>query len=68
MTLDEDDFYMKIIALDEIYNFVVLSFFHLRELRCSKKITDLTLLVASALARSNNIVAPHVLARKHPPR
>ena len=27
MTLDEDDFYMKIIALDEIYNFTVLSFF-----------------------------------------
>ena len=26
MILDEDDFYMKIVALDEIYNFVVLSF------------------------------------------
>jgi hypothetical protein len=25
-TLDEDNFYMKIIALDEIYNFLVLSF------------------------------------------
>jgi hypothetical protein len=24
--LDEDEFYMKIVALDEIYNFVVLSF------------------------------------------
>jgi hypothetical protein len=23
---DEDEFYMKIVALDEIYNFVVLSF------------------------------------------
>jgi hypothetical protein len=27
MTLDEDEIYMKIVALDEIYNFVVLSFF-----------------------------------------
>jgi hypothetical protein len=34
--LDEDELYMKIVALDEIYNFVVLSFFHLRTLRCSK--------------------------------
>jgi hypothetical protein len=24
---DEDELYMKIVALDEIYNFVVLSFF-----------------------------------------
>jgi hypothetical protein len=28
--LDEDDHYIKIVALDEIYNFLVLSFFHLR--------------------------------------
>ena len=27
MIMDEDDFYMKIVALDEIYNFLVLSFF-----------------------------------------
>jgi hypothetical protein len=27
MTSDEDDFYMKIIDLNEIYNFQVLSFF-----------------------------------------
>jgi hypothetical protein len=26
MILDEDDFYMKNVALDEIYNFIVLSF------------------------------------------
>jgi hypothetical protein len=26
MTFDEDDSYMKIVALDEIYNFLVLSF------------------------------------------
>ena len=26
MILDEDEFYMKIIVLDEIYNFLVLSF------------------------------------------
>jgi hypothetical protein len=27
MISDEDDFYMKIVALDEIYNFLVFSFF-----------------------------------------
>ena len=27
MTLDWNDFYIKIVALDEIYNFVILSFF-----------------------------------------
>jgi hypothetical protein len=27
MISDEDDFYMKNVALDEIYNFLVLSFF-----------------------------------------
>ena len=27
MISDEDGFYMKIIALDEIYNFIVFSFF-----------------------------------------
>jgi hypothetical protein len=25
--LDEDDFYMKVVAVDEIYNFLILSFF-----------------------------------------
>jgi len=34
MISDEDVFYMKIIALDEIYNFLVFSFY-LRLLRCS---------------------------------
>ena len=32
---------MKIIDLDEIYNFLVLSFFHLKSLRFSKKINDI---------------------------
>ena len=32
---------MKIIDLDEIYNFLVLSFYHLKSLRCSKKINDI---------------------------
>jgi hypothetical protein len=36
MILDEDDFYIKIVALDEIHDFLVLSFFILRLLRCSK--------------------------------
>jgi hypothetical protein len=27
MISDEDDFYMKNVALDEIYNFLVLNFF-----------------------------------------
>ena len=36
--LNENNFYMKIIDLDEIYNFLVLSFFHLKSLRCSKKL------------------------------
>ena len=36
--LNEDNFYMKIIDLDEIYNFIVLSFFYLKLLRCSKKL------------------------------
>ena len=36
--LNEDNFYMKIIDLDEIYNFLVLIFFHLKSLRCSKKL------------------------------
>jgi len=35
-TSDEDEFYMKILDLDEIYNFVVLSFFYLKTLKCSK--------------------------------
>ena len=29
---------MKIIDLDEIYNFLVFSFFHLKSVRCSKKL------------------------------
>ena len=36
MELNENTFYTKVVALNEIYNFVVLSFFHLRTLRCSK--------------------------------
>ena len=39
--LNEDNFYMKIIDLDEIYNFLVLSFFYLKSLRNSKKINDI---------------------------
>ena len=39
--LNENKFYMKIIDLDEIYNFLVLSFFHLKSLRCSKKINNI---------------------------
>jgi len=35
--LNENKFYMKITDLDEIYNFLV-EFFHLKSLRCSKKI------------------------------
>ena len=30
---DGDNFYMKIVSLNEIYNFVVLNFFHLKSLR-----------------------------------
>ena len=30
---DGDEFYTKIVALNEIYNFVVLNFFHLKSLR-----------------------------------
>lgn len=37
MTLDEDAFYMKIVALNEINKFLVLSFcFHLKSLKCLK--------------------------------
>jgi len=32
--LNENNFYMKIVDLDKIYNFLVLSFFHLKSLRC----------------------------------
>jgi hypothetical protein len=38
MISDEDDFYMKNVALDEIYNFLVLKFFNLRSLKCLKKL------------------------------
>ena len=38
MTSDEDDFYMKIIALDEIYNFLVLNFFSFDDVKVLKKI------------------------------
>ena len=34
---DEDNFYVKIVALDEIYNSLVLSFFRLKKLKGSKK-------------------------------
>jgi hypothetical protein len=37
-TSHEYDFYIKFFALDEIYNFLVLHFFHLRTVRCSNKI------------------------------
>jgi len=36
MELNENTFYTKVVALNEIYNFVVLSFFYLRTLRYSK--------------------------------
>lgn len=36
MTLNEDGFYMKTLAFDEFQNFLVLFFFHLRLLKCSK--------------------------------
>ena len=36
--LNEDNFYIKIIDLDEIYNFLILGFFHLKSLRCLKKL------------------------------
>ena len=41
MVLDKDTLYMKIVAHDKIYNFLVLSFFHLKSLRCLKKINDI---------------------------
>jgi hypothetical protein len=34
---DEDDFYVKIVALDEIYNFLVLSFFSFEIVKMLKK-------------------------------
>ena len=36
--LNKNNFYMKIIDLDKIYNFLV---FHLTSLRCSKKINNI---------------------------
>ena len=36
--LNRDNFYMKIIYLDEIYNFLVFELFHLKSLRCLKKL------------------------------
>ena len=38
MTSDEDDFYMKIVALDEIYKFLVLIFFSFDDVKVLKKI------------------------------
>jgi hypothetical protein len=36
--LDEDEFYMTIVALDEIYNFVVLSFFSFENVKMFKRL------------------------------
>jgi hypothetical protein len=36
--LDKDDLYMKIVALAEIYNFLVLSFFSFKVVKVLKKI------------------------------
>jgi hypothetical protein len=38
MTSNEDEIYMKIAALDEIYNFLVLSFFSFEDAKMLKKI------------------------------
>ena len=38
MVLNEDNFYMKIIDLDEIYNFLVLSFFSFKVVKMLKKL------------------------------
>ena len=47
MNYDEDIFYIKIVALDEIYNFVVEFFFELKLFRVPKyycKCTDFEIL------------------------
>jgi hypothetical protein len=36
--LDEDEIYMTIVALDEMYNFVVLSFFSFEDVKMFKKL------------------------------
>ena len=41
MELNEDNFYMKIIDLDEIYNFLVLSFFLFEVVKMLKKINNI---------------------------
>ena len=38
MALDEDEIYMKIVALDDIYNFLVLSFFSFEDVKMLKKL------------------------------
>ena len=39
--LNENNFYIKIIDLDEIYNFLVLSFFSFEVVKMLKKINDI---------------------------
>ena len=39
--LNENNFYMKIIDLNEIYNFLVLSFFSFEVVKVLKKINDI---------------------------
>ena len=41
MVLNEDIFYMKIIDLDKIYNFLVLSFISFEIVKMLKKINDI---------------------------
>ena len=50
---DKDNFYMKIVALDEIYNFLVFSFFHLKSLRYSKAVQ-----LCSAKAAQRHVQVP----------
>jgi hypothetical protein len=38
MMSGEDELYMKIVALDEIYNFVALSFFLFKDINMLKKL------------------------------
>jgi len=38
MDFNENNFYTKLIDIIEIYNFVILGFFYLKSLRCSKNL------------------------------
>ena len=42
--LNENNFYMKIVDLDQIYNFLVLSFFSFKVVKTLKKINDIFIL------------------------